>query len=162
MSKFIKSNKLTAVISGIILCSTLISCETKQQSGGLIGGLAGAGAGALIGSSVGGTQGGLIGGGIGAILGGLAGSTIGQSMDERDRQRMQEANQRALERSKTGQTSSWKNPDSGNSGSIKTTRTFQNSGQYCREYTQTLTVGGKTEQGYGTACRQPDGSWQVQ
>ena len=161
MSK-IKNKRLIAVISGMIVFSTLISCETKQQSGSLIGGLGGAGAGALIGSSVGGTQGGLIGGGIGAILGGLAGSSIGQSLDNQDKQRMQESNQRALERAKTGQTSTWKNPDSGNSGSIKTTRTFQNNGQYCREYAQTITVGGKSEQGYGTACRQPDGSWKVQ
>ena len=27
------------------------------------------------------------------------------------------------------------------------------------EYTQTVTIDGKTRQAYGTACRQPDGSW---
>ena len=42
------------------------------------------------------------------------------------------------------------------------TRTYKTeSGQYCREYQQTITVGGKTEQGYGRACRQPDGSWRI-
>jgi surface antigen len=25
----------------------------------------------------------------------------------------------------------------------------------------TVTVGGQTKQGYGTACRQPDGTWQM-
>jgi surface antigen len=35
------------------------------------------------------------------------------------------------------------------------------SGKYCREFQQTVTIGGKTEQAYGTACRQPDGSWQI-
>ncbi len=34
--------------------------------------------------------------------------------------------------------------------------------RYCREYTKTITVGGKPqEQGYGTACMQPDGSWEI-
>lgn len=33
--------------------------------------------------------------------------------------------------------------------------------EYCREYTKTVTVGGKREQAYGTACYRPDGSWEV-
>lgn len=32
---------------------------------------------------------------------------------------------------------------------------------YCREYTQPVNVGGKQQEGYGTACMQPDGSWQI-
>ncbi len=32
---------------------------------------------------------------------------------------------------------------------------------YCREYTRTIYVGGYQKQGYGTACLQPDGSWQI-
>lgn len=32
----------------------------------------------------------------------------------------------------------------------------------CREFTQTITVGGRIQQSYGTACLQPDGSWQMQ
>ena len=32
---------------------------------------------------------------------------------------------------------------------------------YCREYQQTITIVGKTQKGYGTACLQPDGSWQL-
>lgn len=34
-------------------------------------------------------------------------------------------------------------------------------GRYCREFQQTVMIGGRTEQAYGTACQQPDGSWQV-
>ena len=70
--------------------------------------------------------------------------------------------QTALETNKVGQTSTWKNPDSGNSGTVTPTRTFENATkQYCREYTQTVQVGGKTERAYGTACRQADGSWKI-
>ncbi|MGE3769822.1 MAG: glycine zipper 2TM domain-containing protein [Bdellovibrionales bacterium] len=35
------------------------------------------------------------------------------------------------------------------------------SGQHCREYQQKVTVGGRTQGSYGTACLMPDGDWQV-
>jgi hypothetical protein len=31
----------------------------------------------------------------------------------------------------------------------------------CREYRTTITVGGDAEEGYGQACQQPDGTWQI-
>jgi hypothetical protein len=31
----------------------------------------------------------------------------------------------------------------------------------CREFKQAITVGGKTQQGVGTQCLQPDGTWRV-
>ncbi len=34
-------------------------------------------------------------------------------------------------------------------------------GDYCREYTKSIRVGGRLESGYGQACRQPDGSWLI-
>ena len=33
---------------------------------------------------------------------------------------------------------------------------------YCREYTQTVAIGGVTQQGHGTACLQADGSWKIE
>jgi hypothetical protein len=33
--------------------------------------------------------------------------------------------------------------------------------EYCREYTKTVRIGGRTEQAYGTACYRPDGSWEI-
>lgn len=32
---------------------------------------------------------------------------------------------------------------------------------YCREYTKNVVVGNKVQEGYGTACLQPDGSWEI-
>ncbi len=32
---------------------------------------------------------------------------------------------------------------------------------HCREYSQSVTIGGQQQRSYGTACMQPDGSWQV-
>jgi hypothetical protein len=48
------------------------------------------------------------------------------------------------------------------SGAVIATREgTSTSGRYCREFLQEVTVAGKAEQAYGTACRQPDGSWEV-
>ena len=35
------------------------------------------------------------------------------------------------------------------------------SGRYCREYQAEAWVGGERVETYGTACRQPDGAWQI-
>lgn len=37
----------------------------------------------------------------------------------------------------------------------------QSYGDYCREYTRTVTIGNRREEAYGTACLQPDGQWRI-
>jgi surface antigen len=69
--------------------------------------------------------------------------------------------QRALENSQTGEESRWRNPDNGHSGSVTPIRTLNEHGRFCREYSNKVTIGGKTQEAYGKACRQPDGSWQI-
>jgi hypothetical protein len=74
----------------------------------------------------------------------------------------QDAFQSALENNRTNQASTWVNPDTGESGAVVPVRTFENAvGQPCREYQRTIVIGGRAERGYGTACRQPDGTWRV-
>jgi len=34
-------------------------------------------------------------------------------------------------------------------------------GRYCREYQATISVAGRLQQSFGTACLQPDGSWRI-
>lgn len=34
-------------------------------------------------------------------------------------------------------------------------------GRYCREYQTTVVINGQSQPSYGTACRQPDGTWQI-
>lgn len=59
-----------------------------------------------------------------------------------------------------GETVYWNRDDA--RGTITAVRDGTSSaGRYCREFQQTVTVGGRTESGYGTACRQPDGSWAI-
>jgi surface antigen len=127
---------------------------------------------AVLGSLGGGTAGGVIAAVAGAnpaviaasVVGGaLLGGFIGHKLDDRDKRMAAQAAQQAFEQNRTGQASSWQNPESGNSGSITPTRTYQiANGQYCRAYTQDIHVGGEKHQTHGTACRQADGSWKIE
>ena len=93
----------------------------------------------------------------GVLLGGLLGGATGSVLDDRDKRTATNTTQQALESKPSGSTTTWRNPDTGNSGSVTPVRTFQaNNGQYCREYEQSVTIGGKPQKSYGTACRQPD------
>jgi surface antigen len=56
----------------------------------------------------------------------------------------------------------WKNPDTGHSGTVTPTKTYQAPGAgYCREYQATVEIEGKQEKASGKACRQPDGTWKI-
>ena len=131
---------------------------TKQTFGTLLG----AGAGALIGSQIGSGTGQLAAVAIGTLAGAYVGSEVGKSLDRADRAAMQQTTQSSLESTPSGTTTEWRNPDSGNSGTITPQPAYESSsGQYCREYQQTIVVGGQTENAYGTACRQADGTWKI-
>ncbi|MHB1204887.1 MAG: RT0821/Lpp0805 family surface protein [Rhodospirillaceae bacterium] len=48
------------------------------------------------------------------------------------------------------------------SGSVTATREgHTKDGRPCREFQQQVTIAGASEQAYGTACQQADGSWQI-
>ena len=142
----------------VLAVFVLSACETAGPKTG-IGAMTGAAAGGLIGAAAGGGTTGIIGG---VLLGGLLGGALGNALDQRDRRLANEAYQHSLESGRTGSASTWRNPDSGHSGTITPTRTYQDAGgQHCREFQQTVTVGGEVEEAYGTACRQPDGSWKI-
>ena len=152
--------KTKVIASGLIVAILATGCQTGPKQA--VGTLAGAGLGGWAGSTIGSGRGRVVAAAVGAGLGALLGSTIGRELDAADEKLAGQTAQGAFEGSKTGQTSSWKNPDNGHSGTITPTKTYQTSaGQYCREFNQTVVIGGKTERAYGTACRQPDGSWQI-
>lgn len=129
-----------------------------------VGTLGGAALGGLAGSAIAGHGDGR-GAGIilGVLVGGLIGNQIGKGLDKADRLEAERAAHKALERGRSGEQVTWNNPDTGHSGYIVPKPAYKtDNGQVCREYQQTVTIGGKSEQAYGTACRQPDGSWKVQ
>ena len=98
----------------------------------------------------------------GVTLGAFLGNEIGASMDKTDILMAQKSQYQALEYNKLNVRSTWSNPDTGNSGKIYPTRTFNRGEQPCREFTQEITIAGKTETAFVLACRMADGSWQLQ
>ncbi len=137
------------------------ACAQDGQYGNkqTIGALGGAALGGWAGSKVGSGTGQLAATAGGALLGALIGSEIGRTMDEVDRMKAQQAYTHATTAA-IGQPITWNNRQTGNYGTVVPVRDgTSSSGAYCREFQQTVTFGGQTQQGYGTACRQPDGSW---
>ncbi len=148
-----------------ILLSTLLAatvaatgCATYQgpneQAGMVIGGILGGVLGSEVGSGSGRTAAIIA----GTLAGAAIGGAVGQNMDASDRHRTAQT----LETVRTGVPSRWQNPDTGNEYTVVPTRTYETASGPCREYTIDARIGGRPETVYGTACRQPDGSWQVQ
>ena len=99
--------------------------------------------------------------GIGTLLGAFAGRELGASLDRADQAYADRAAAQAYS-APIGQRITWNNPQSGNQGVIVPVKDgYDGSGAYCREFQQTIVVGGRTEQAFGTACRQPDGAWKI-
>src|SRR5262245_21728549 len=144
----------------LVVVIALTGCTTIEQNPKTaIGGLGGAAVGGLIAAAAGGGGAAFA----GAVIGGaLIGGLVGNMLDQRDKRLPAGAAQKAPETAPSGTPVAWNNPDSGHSGTVTVTRTYQSSGTYCREYQQTVTIDGKQEKAYGTACRQPDGSWKIQ
>lgn len=156
MKKIVLASLMAAALA-TTACDTLNNRGNKE----LIGGGTGAVLGGVLGSQVGGGSGRLWATGAGVLLGALAGSEIGRSLDKADMAYAEQANNRAYS-APVGETITWNNPQSGNYGSVTPTKDgYSASGRYCREYQQTVTVGGKAQSAYGTACQQPDGSWEI-
>lgn len=130
----------------------------KQNAGALMGAVGGA----ILGSNVGKGKGNIAAIAVGTLLGAGLGSSVGASLDRADMQYYNSTAQNALETQPAGQALPWSNPQSGNSGYITPQNYYQTpTGQYCREYSQTINIGGRIEEGVGRACRQPDGTWRI-
>ena len=152
-------SRMTAVLAALFLLTGCITGQGPKQTGGTF---IGAGLGGLAGSQFGSGSGRLVAVGLGTLAGALVGAEVGRSLDEADKAYAYQTEQVALETVPTGSSVGWSNPDTGHAGTVTPTRTYQApTGAYCREYQHTVYVGGRAENAYGTACRQPDGSWQV-
>ncbi len=84
---------------------------------------------------------------------------LGRYVDKTDQLEIQ----RAIMTSPTNEPVSWHNPNSGNQYQVTPVNHPQHlaNGATCRKYSATVIIDGKTETVYGTACRQPDGTWKV-
>jgi surface antigen len=147
------------VVSGCANGGSGMSQGLSENKGLAIGGLGGMTAGGLIAAAAHANPVGIA---AGVILGGLTGGLIGHLVDDKDKQIAAQSTHQALETGPAGQPVKWTNPENGHTGTVTPLRTYQTqTGQYCREFTQTVTIDNRPQQSYGTACRQPDGSWKI-
>lgn len=148
------SNRFVVVLAAsTVILSACTAPPTREQTGMVIGGVLGG----MLGSQVGGGHGRTAAIIAGTLVGGAIGGAVGRSMDDTDRMKTAAT----LESVRTGVPSAWRNPDTGYQYSVTPTKTYDSASGPCREYTVDALVGGKKETVYGTACRQPDGSWKV-
>jgi len=140
----------------------LCACDPQNWGGGeTFGTLGGAAAGGLIGSQIGHGSGNAAATLGGVLLGGFVGNQLGGMVDDSDRKRAQQADQSAYT-APVGKQITWNNPQNGNAGTVTPVRDgYNQSGSYCREFQETIIVGGQQKQAYGTACQQPDGTWKI-
>lgn len=147
--------KFTFVVPLLAIALAVAGCETKQQQGTV----AGAAAGAAVGSFFGKGSGRVFAIAGGALVGGFVGNRVGKNMDENDRRRAQAAADQA-ETAQVGETVTWSNPDTGNSGTIEVVQEGPDAdGNTCRDLKHTVEAGGETQTDTGVICKQADGTW---
>jgi surface antigen len=152
--KKLSLQKLSLLFTSILF----ISCTANKQGVGTGAGLL---VGGLLGSQFGKGSGKVAATILGAGAGAFIGGAIGQDLDDHDKALMEKNAQNTLEKAHTNQTVAWQNPDNSNRGNFTPTKTYQEQGRYCREYTQTVVVANKEQKAYGKACRMPDGNWSI-
>lgn len=124
----------------------------------VVGGVIGAAAGGYAGSKFGKGDGKLAATAIGTLVGAVIGHAVGDQLAQAENTCFSQTFEHVPDR----ETITWTDTRRGARYEVtpqKTTKTA--SGEYCREYTAKATVGGKPVDSYGTACRQPDGSWKL-
>jgi surface antigen len=143
------------VIAATLALALLAACESQPTKED-IGMATGAVLGGVIGHQIGGGSGKTVATIGGAALGAFVGSRVGRNMDRGDRARTTQA----LDKSADGESTTWRNDETGMHYSVTPTRTYQvDSGGRCRDFTTVAPIDGSDVVVRGTACRQPDGTW---
>ena len=124
---------------------TAAACENQNQTAGTV---IGAGTGALVGSRFGKGTGRVAATIAGAMIGAYLGNQIGKALDERDRRMAERNAANSMTYGETGTTSTWRNPNTGNEGTITPTsgKYRGNRGRVCRDFQEKVTLAdGKSE-----------------
>ncbi|MBC8269878.1 MAG: hypothetical protein H8E36_14105 [Rhodospirillaceae bacterium] len=132
-----------------------------DNDGEKFGTATGAVIGTVVGAKTGSGSGRVLSAGLGAIFGAWLGKIVGQKLDDRDQQQANDKAQETMETADVGQTTTWTNPDTGNSGTYTPTSARTSNGEDCRDFESSVIINGKEEKASGRACRQADGTWKI-
>ncbi|SMF72407.1 Surface antigen [Tistlia consotensis] len=136
-----------------------VESETGMSKNSQTGALGGAAAGGIIAAIAGANPAWIA---ASTILGGVSGGLLGDYLGKSDAEKHAQTNLNALDTLGAGQSSSWSDPSTGNGGSTTVHRVFTANGRTCKTYTETVRTAQKSVSQDATACRQSDGTWQVQ
>jgi len=156
---------VAAVLIAGLAALPLAGCETIEKETGLgkstqTGALGGAAFGGIIAALAGANPAWIA---ASVIMGGVAGGALGNYLGKENAEKHVSTNLNALNNLNAGQTASWSDTQTGNSGSTKVDRVFTGAnGQTCKAYTETVRTAQRTVTEQATACKQSDGSWKVQ
>lgn len=148
---------LTAPVSAIDLSQGFSNSNIGEVGGAVAGGVGGhylakkgkLGKTGQLAATIGGT-----------IAGGMLGNVLGGKLDSYSRQRATYAQQDAFT---TGSVQSWQGQaNSGASGQVQPGHPYKTAEGMCRDFTHTIRIEGRAETARGIACRNPDGTWQIQ
>ena len=151
-------------ITAIVLAASLGGCAnidmTREE---MLVTAAGAAAGGILGYQLGG---GVILNSLfataGTVAGGAAGFYATRTLLGSDRATYDRTAQKGLASAKDGKILDWQNPDTGNSGIFRATKSFyRGNGQYCRQYRTTVAFKKGVQSANGMACLKANGEWQV-
>jgi surface antigen len=143
---------VTAALAALLVagCQGIQSAAVESSPG--------SNTGTLVGSEVASGQGEPA---VGAIEGITIGAELGRSLAESDRPLALKAEYETLEYGRAGAPGKWENPETGNSGQVVAGAAYEVNRLDCREYTHTVSIGGRTRVSQGIACRQPGGTWRM-
>lgn len=149
-------------IAFILIAFALGACSNRMEvaTAQMVGVAFGAAAGGGIGFAFGNGDGQIVLTTIGAIAGAAAGYRYGPRLLGSDRYAYDRAVQQALADVPDGEMATWSNPDTGNRGMFRPTRSYvEAQGGVCRQYRTTVAFRDGIESGNGIACRHPGGGW---
>ncbi|MCP8937731.1 glycine zipper 2TM domain-containing protein [Alsobacter sp. SYSU M60028] len=149
--------KIIAASMAVLLSLGAAGCSPQTGPNEAGGTVIGAVAGGLIGSRFGGGAGKVAAVMAGTMIGGFLGNQIGRNLDQEAQARAYNAQYSAVA---SGSRSQWRAP-SGAYGYVDPGPVYVDNSGTCRRYTHTIYIDGRPQSGSGTACRNPDGSWEI-
>ncbi len=148
-------------LTGLLGLVVLTGCQ--GAGGPSIGQTAGSIAGQTVAnqvtSQIGGPAGQVASSVVSSLASGVVGNVIGQNLDQTSQSAAIRAEHNALENGTVGQPVPWQGSN-GTFGQVIPQQPYQVGSQDCRRFTHTINVDGVPQKASGTACRNPDGTWQ--
>ena len=140
----------TVVLSASLLAACGTTPMTNAQGGAMVGAVLGGVAGNQFGEGEGKTAATIA----GTLLGSYLGSQWGSQVDARDQQYLNQS-------LATGRSTSWQNPNTGNSYNVTPGQTYNANNTVCRPVTVVGNIDGRAQNVQMRACKAANGTWQV-